>query len=155
MHNSHFIIGTGTDIKDVESSIRRKLDSWGTENNWSDIVRTVDLSEATEEDIEYIKEILNEFNDAFTSENIKKVENRIEEWKELAKEKPFYYGVISEEYKLLAELKQHEGKQYTVEDIKSMPDFFGYTFDEWGITYIDFDDSENAKVFFTEIDMHS
>lgn len=155
MHNSHFIVGTGTDIEDVESSIRCELDGWGTEDNWSDVIRTVDLSEATEDDVEYIKEALNEFNAEFTSENIKRVENQIEEWKELAKEKPFYYELISEEYKRLAELKKHEGKKYTVEDVKSMPDFFGYDFDKWGITYIDFDESENAKVFFTEIDMHS
>ena len=155
MHNSHFIIGTGTDIEDVESSIRCELDGWGTEDNWSDIIRTVDLSEATEDDKKYIQEVLDEFNAEFTNENIKKIENRIEEYKELAKDKPYYYELISDEYKKLSELKTHEGKQYTFKDVKSMPDFFGYDFDRWGITSMDFDESEDSKLFFTEIDMHS
>lgn len=158
MHNSHFIISTGKSIEDVESSIRCELDGWGNENNWYSIERTVNIDEATEEDKQYIQEILNSFNEIFSSRNIDEIENQIKVYQAKieeseGKESGLYYTCIGELYKDLGEIMNHKNKRYTLDDLKSMPDFKSYVFDDYGITFIDFDDED--KFFFTEIDMHS
>ena len=157
MHNSHFIISTGTDIEEVENNITAELDSWGDENNWYNIRRTINVSEATEEDKEYIQEVLNDFNETFSEDNFNKLKQNIKDEEEKLKQdnQRFHYYTMGKLNEKLYEISPHKGKKYTINDLNDIIDYFGYTFDEWGITNIYYDEGEDSRLFFTEIDMHS
>ena len=155
-HNTHYIIINETDKDSAVRQADRALMEYGTEDNWYNIERVVDLDDLSEEDTKYLTIELEFLNQEISQSKVKDVTDKIERMQaQLDSGNRELYWQLSQHYKTLYELTRHTNKEpYTIEDLKDINDYSGWEFDEYGITNIE-NDVENSHVFFIEVNMHS
>lgn len=154
MHNTHYIIVAAENESDAGYKAEWELNNFGGENNWYSIQRISCLSDNS--DVEYIEQELQQLNQLFSKENVDSItelNSRL-----LANPDRSHYFLLSENFKKLYELTKHTDKApYTYEQLQDIDDYFGWEFDEYGITNMSYgnDLEEYEKFYLVTIDMHS
>lgn len=156
-HNRHYILLEEENIDLAQNRVESELDNFGNENNWYSIIKVVDLDDLSEDNKKYINEELEYLNNEFSKNHINQIKQQIKETESKLNDKDRYlYYIISQLYSSLYELSYHSGEVITIDNLTDINDYYGYTYDEYGITnMINRSDDEVCHRFFVEIDMHS
>lgn len=156
-HNTHYILLEEENIDLAQNRVECELNNFGNENNWHSIIRVVDLDDLSEDDKKYINEELEYLNNEISENQVNKVKQQIKETESKLNDKDRHlYYILSQLYSHLYELSYHNGEVITIDNLTDINDYYGYTYDEYGITnMINRSDDEVCHRFFVEIDMHS
>lgn len=160
MHNSHYIILKSTDVETAKLDVENILDDWvHSENNWYSVRKVIDLDNLYVDDIVYINTELELFNKVVSIDKFTKLQSEnIDLLNKASINDRHYYWLLSDNYTTLYHMTPHVklNKTYTINDLKTIDDYFGYNYDEYGITNLyDGEKNDDEHVFFVEIDMHS
>lgn len=153
MHNTHFIVTNAESKEQAEQETTTLLDNWGDENNYYTINEVLELGK----DNDLIQERLDFLNKYTGEEETQRTQDMLDNYmSRLDSGDLNVYWQLSEDFKKMYYLRRIK-EPYTIDNLVHCEDFFGYTYDEFGITNRVWlsDDSEEDKIYLIKIDMHS
>ena len=164
MHNTHYVIVKADSNSNAESCVQEELDKFGTSDNWYTIERVIDLDNLTDNDTEHLEKELKILNSIISEERYNQLKEELNNsYNKLRIEERHIFShiaeICTELYEIAGQLK-YGNLPITVSNLKELNEnFFGFKFDEYGITYLEnFDideDDEDIHTYYVEVNMHS
>lgn len=153
MHNRHYILINAENSEQANHKADREVEGFGNENNWYSITRVLDTK--SEQDKEELEKVINELNKELDAFEVK--EKAIELANRANTPSDFY--LLSKYYANLHEIALFNRKgniiRFSIDNLTDTPDYYGYTYDEFGFTNLVCNVEDTDNIYLVEIDMHS
>lgn len=154
MHNRHYILINAENSEQANHKADCEVEGFGNENNWYSITRVLDTK--SKQDKEELEKVINELNKELDAFEVLK--RKAAELASKANTRSDFY-LLSKYYTNLHELalfnREGETIRFSIDNLINTPDYYGFTYDEFGFTNLVYNVEDTDNIYLVEIDMHS